>query len=66
MKLKAKGRAKSLRFNFFVVEGLIVAVGRFCTSPVILSRKMQLTFILKLVLQNIISSYRPFRREKSS
>ena len=46
MKLKAKGREKSHGFNFFLVEGLIVAWGKFRASPVILWRKMQLTFIL--------------------
>ena len=48
VKLKAKGREKSHRFNFFLVEGLIVALSKFCTSAVILWRKKQLTFILKL------------------
>ena len=43
--------------NFFLVEGLIVALGKFCTSPVILRRKMAIDFYTyKLVLQNIISS----------
>ena len=48
MKLKAKGREKSNRINFFLVVGLIVALGKFsiCASPVILWGKMQLTFIL--------------------
>ena len=30
--------------NFFLVEGLIVALGKFCTSPVILRRKMAIDF----------------------
>ena len=46
MKLKAKGREKSHRINFFLVEGLIVALGKFCASPVILRRKMQLAFVV--------------------
>ena len=37
-----------------LVEGLIVALGKLCASPVILWRKMLVTFILKLVLQNMI------------
>ena len=37
-----------------LVEGLIVALGKLCESPVILWKKMQVTFILKLVLQNMI------------
>ena len=45
------------RSNFFLVEGLIVALDKFCTSPVILRRKMAIDFYTyKLVLQNIISS----------
>ena len=44
LKLKAKGREKSHRFNFFLVEGLIVAYRYvLCKSG---NRKMQLTFIL--------------------
>ena len=43
--------------NVFLVEGLIVALGKFCTRPVILPRKMGIDFYTyKLVLQNIISS----------
>ena len=30
--------------NLFLVEGLIVAFGKFCTSPVILRRKMAIDF----------------------
>ena len=45
------------RSNVFLVEGLIVALGKFCTSPVILPRKLGIDFdTYKLVLQNIISS----------
>ena len=45
------------RSNVFLVEGLIVTLGKFCTSPVILRRKMAIDFYTyKLVLQNIISS----------
>ena len=45
------------RSNVFLVEGLIVTLGKFCTSPVILQRKMAIDFYTyKLVLQNIISS----------
>ena len=33
---------------------MIVALGTFCTSPVILRRKMQLTFVFKLVLQFLV------------
>ena len=47
---------KSERFNFLLEERLIIPLGKFCTSPVILWRKVQLTFMLKLVLQIIISS----------
>ena len=32
--------------NFFLVEGLIVALGKFCTSPVILRRKMAIDFYI--------------------
>ena len=43
--------------NFFLVERPIVALGKFCTSPVILPRKIGIDFYTyKLVLQNIISS----------
>ena len=41
-------------FLGLLIDGLIVALGKFCTSPVILPRKMQLTFILKLVLQFLV------------
>ena len=30
--------------NFFLVEGLIVALGKFCKNPVILRRKMAIDF----------------------
>ena len=30
--------------NFFLVQGLIVALGKFCISPVILRRKMAIDF----------------------
>ena len=32
------------RSNVFLVEGLIVTLGKFCTSPVILRRKMAIDF----------------------
>ena len=50
-------REKSLRFNIFE-HGRRLWLGKFCTSPVILLRKVQLTFNFILscfVLQNIIS-----------
>ena len=48
MKVEAKEREKSHRFSFFLVEGLnwLLLIGKFCASPVIMWRKMQLTFIL--------------------
>ena len=48
MKVEAKEREKSHRFSFFLVEGLnwLLLIGKFCASPVIMWRKMQMTFIL--------------------
>ena len=43
MKVK---REKSHRLRLFLVEGLIVAWGKFCAGLVILRRKVQLTFTL--------------------
>ena len=51
-------------FKFFSVEGLIDALGKFCTSPVVLWRKMQLTLYLKLSYK-VWFACRPFRRDKS-
>ena len=41
---QARRRMHFARSNFFLVEGLIVALGKFCTSPVILRRKMEIDF----------------------
>ena len=46
MKVKAKGREQSHRFNFFLVEGLIVAYRYVLCKSGYFQRKMELTFIL--------------------
>ena len=57
MKLKAKEGKDPIGSTFSWPVGrrvMIVALGTFCTSPVILRTKMQLTFVFKLVLQFLV------------
>ena len=65
LKLKAKGREKSHRFNFFLVEGLIVAYRYvLCKSGYFV--KENVTDFYADLLCLICFSRRRFRRDKSS
>ena len=51
-----KRKGKIPYVQFFLGSRMIVALSKFRASAVILRRKKQLTFLLKLVLQNMFSS----------
>ena len=65
LKLKAKGREKSHRFNFFLVEGLIVAYRYVLCKSGYYVKKNVIDFYADSLCK-ICFSRRLFRREKSS
>ena len=65
MKLKAKGREKSHGFNFFLVEGLIVAYRYGLCKSGYFVKENAIDFYTDLFCK-ILSPRRLFRRDKSS